>query len=182
MILKYSSYFNYAALAVFYIAFVSGFAKAETETNKAMDGEKLYNLRCAACHSLNPPPTLAPPVRGLIRHYTDEHQSKKEVIKAIINFAKNPSEDHMVFPEMAKDRFGNMPPIPFDEKELKVIAAWMWDKVQEIRSGRCQNCGHGSRLRRGSGRCLNGEGNSTDADSAQPTPQDAQSSETYQKE
>lgn len=97
--------------------------------NPKLNGEQLFTTYCAACHSLEPPPKAAPPVRGIIRRYRYRFGGREEVLKAIVEFASNPTEEKMVFPKAAKSHFGEMPKLPLAHADLEALVAWMWSYI-----------------------------------------------------
>lgn len=91
-----------------------------------LNGKLLWEQRCSPCHSLEPPPKAAPPVRGIVMHYRPKHSDRESFAVAVSDFVHNTVTAEALLPQ-AKQRFGMMPPLPFDKEELKSIARWMWD-------------------------------------------------------
>ncbi len=105
---------------VFLLPFSVGAENSQT-------GEELYTMYCSACHSLEPPPKAAPPVRGLIRQYVEHYETEDKFVDAIVDFVLEP-EDRESLCTPARERFGDMPELPIAKGDLKKIAAWFWEE------------------------------------------------------
>ena len=86
---------------------------------------ELFEARCGACHTLEPPPLNGPPARGIAMQYRRSYADRETAISNIIAFAQNPSAESALMPH-AVDRFGLMPRMQFDPEELERIAAMIW--------------------------------------------------------
>jgi len=91
--------------------------------------EKLWETKCGVCHTMNPPPKLAPPVRGIVMNYQRKYSSRNSFSEAVADFVQSPSKEKSQMPH-AIDTFNLMPPLPYDKKELTEIAGWMWDTIK----------------------------------------------------
>jgi len=91
-------------------------------------GEALWQARCAACHTLYPPPKAAPPAMGIVMHYSETYRTRDQFVDAVARWVAAPSKDKTHMPPHAIEKFGVMPPLGFPDAEVRVIAAWMWDE------------------------------------------------------
>ena len=101
-------------------------AFAESSTPGA---QQLWEQRCGVCHSLNPPPKIGPPVRGIVMHYRSTHQTREAFVNAVSSWVTHPQKERSLIPQ-AIEKFGIMPPLAYDAGELRQIAGWMWDQAQ----------------------------------------------------
>lgn len=106
--------------------FVAIFLFTEAYAEEGASEKSLYESHCSACHSLTPPPKAAPPFRGIIRKYYEQYDEREKFVDAIRTFVLEPDEGKVVCAP-AKEQFGIMPKLPFDEEQVGKIAAWMWD-------------------------------------------------------
>lgn len=109
-----------------------GFTIPAVADEQKKSGKQLFESYCSVCHSLEPPPKLAPPVRGIVMHYQADVSSKEEFAKEISKFVRDPAKQHPKLPG-AVTRFGKMPTFPYSDEELQTIARWMWEQVVPIR-------------------------------------------------
>ncbi len=98
------------------------------EESKAA-GNLLWDQRCGACHSLNPPPKIGPPARGIVMNYASQYSTREDFAKAVSKWTLHPQKENSLMPH-AIERFGMMPPLVFEEKELQEIGRWMWDQFR----------------------------------------------------
>ncbi len=108
----------------------------ESSPALGMDYQKMFDERCGACHTIEPPPKAAPPFRGIVRNYAGDFPTKAEFAEAVATFVRQMEGRKVKFPH-AEERFGKMPPFPYDEGELRELAGWIWEEVQRSPS-RCQ--------------------------------------------
>ncbi|TLU84327.1 MAG: cytochrome c [Chlorobium sp.] len=94
---------------------------------KALDGQTIFNKNCSACHSVNPPPKLAPPITPLASRYHLSFKTKKDGVNHLAAYLKLPKKEDSIDPQ-AITRFGLMPPVALSAAELNVVAAWVWDQ------------------------------------------------------
>lgn len=105
--------------------------------------ERVFVERCGACHTLEPPPRNAPPLRGIIRNYRSKFPEHADFIAAITAFTANPTEKTAIMSH-AVQRFGLMPKLPFAADELQLLAEWFWRRSASVGgSGPCGGCGAG---------------------------------------
>ena len=89
-------------------------------------GQKTYENICSSCHSLEPPPKLAPPIRGIYMHYSMQYKDRDAFAKAIRDFAHDSEKAPMLMPQ-AQERFGKMPQLPLKKEELESVGLWIWN-------------------------------------------------------
>ena len=90
-------------------------------------GEAVFNSVCVACHTLEPPPNLAPPMMAVAGHYRDAFDTREEGVAAIAAWIESPSPEHSQLGAMAIDRFGLMAPLVLPDSLRFAVAGWVWD-------------------------------------------------------
>jgi len=96
------------------------------------DAYKKMKTLCFSCHS----PTaememrMAPPMVAVKMHYTEKYDNQKDFITAIWGFMQNPENDKALMKGAVK-KFGLMPYMPYKEKDIKAIAAYMYNNELE---------------------------------------------------
>jgi cytochrome c553 len=123
-------------------------------------GKKLMEANCYVCHNptANMDDRIAPPMIAVKMHYLREGVTKKEFIKSIQDFMKNPNtEDAKMYG--AVKRFGVMPKANYPEATITQIADYIYDYDIEqpdwIEDHYNQNRGNGNGNGQGPG---NGKG------------------------
>jgi mono/diheme cytochrome c family protein len=111
----------------------------------APDGKAVFDKNCSVCHSVMPPPKLAPPISPIASRYRQAFPSKTKGIAHMVSFLKAPSKEKMVAEPQALERFGLMPPIKLSDGELNAVAEWVWEQ------GATGGWGPGSGAGRGQG-------------------------------
>lgn len=97
--------------------------------NNQLEGKKLMETHCYACHNPTTPENggrIAPPMIAVKTHYLKDGMSKEEFIAEMTSFVENPSEDKVQL-RGAFRRFGLMPKQVFPEGAIEKIAAYMYD-------------------------------------------------------
>jgi hypothetical protein len=95
--------------------------------------DQQFAAYCSACHSMNPPPKSAPPVRGIVMNYARVGDTRDSFISAVKRFVRQPSHEQAKLP-MAVESFGLMPALPLPEESIAQIAGWMWDSIKGPRA------------------------------------------------
>jgi mono/diheme cytochrome c family protein len=98
-------------------------------TQRAPDlvaGQTLFNTICTACHSLQPPPRLAPPMAMVSQHYRDAFASESDARAAMLAFLLAPDTSRATMPAHAIQRFGLMPKLPLSEQQFRDVSAYIW--------------------------------------------------------
>src|SRR6056297_1543267 len=98
------------------------------DTVSTNNAEVLIKQYCYTCHS---PQTrgqqrLAPPFQMVKMHYLRDYPAKNDFINAISAWVKEPNADYSIMPG-AMNRFGLMPPMMIEDKDLKLIAEYLYE-------------------------------------------------------
>jgi len=120
----------------------------------AVDGKAVFDKNCSVCHSIAPPPKLAPPIVPISARYHQKISSRAEGIKRIAAFVKSPAKDKVLADPQAIERFGMMPPVPLSDAELNAVAAWVWDQNTAGGWGPGSGAGKGAGMGQGKGECI----------------------------
>ena len=88
----------------------------------------LLQNNCFSCHNpdLNIQNRIAPPMFKIREHYLSDKISKDDFIKNIIHFVNDPSEKNSIMPGAVRN-FGLMPKQQFNQKDLNIMAAYLFD-------------------------------------------------------
>lgn len=91
-------------------------------------GKELLETKCYVCHSPSNKHKgrLAPPMIAVKSHYFTDEISKQEFASAVWNFVQEPSEKKVKMWGAVRN-FGLMPYQQFSEKEVRLIAEYMYD-------------------------------------------------------
>jgi cytochrome c len=100
-------------------------AQQSAEAQLAL-GEQLFQRVCSACHSLEGPPQMAPPMTHVARHYRQAFGDRERGTAHMVAFVREPSAERSVLPAHARERWGLMPPLPLPEAELRAVAEYVW--------------------------------------------------------
>ena len=90
-------------------------------------GEAVFNSVCVACHTVGPPPNLAPPIMAVSGHYREAFDNREEGIRAIAAWIADPDPARSRLGPMAIERFGPMAPLPLPDSVRQAVATWVWD-------------------------------------------------------
>ncbi|MDX9813256.1 MAG: cytochrome c [Sulfurimonadaceae bacterium] len=96
----------------------------------ANEGEELAVKHCGECHLMGVTSKekldnmKAPPYWALAKKAREAYGTYEEQATYIIEYAKSPNEQMMLFPKQTIEKFGKMPPLKdkISDKELKAIA------------------------------------------------------------
>ncbi len=115
-----------------YLAIAENTENTDTKIIQEHPGKKLMENNCYVCH--NPKTAedamIAPPMVAVKMHYISEGTSKEEFIGAMVEWAKNPSEEKSKMPGAVK-KFGLMPYQFYPEETIVQIADYMFDNEIE---------------------------------------------------
>lgn len=101
--------------------------------NSVQDAKKLLETKCYVCHD---PETsheqrIAPPMAAIKARYLKDYIVKKEFADAIWAFVEKPTKEKAKM-RGAVNRFGVMPFQPYEEKDIRMIANFIFDyKIEE---------------------------------------------------
>ena len=90
------------------------------------EGARLFDYICSQCHTVDPPPNLAPPMTHVARHLRQRFSTEDEAVAFILSFVPAPTAEASVMPAMAVERFGLMPPLPLPPELLTEVARYVW--------------------------------------------------------
>jgi len=98
-------------------------ANASDQSN----GKDLYERHCSACHSMTPPPKSAPPIVGLSHFYHQAFDDREKGVRHITEFVAKPDAANSKLRAPAIPRFGLMPAVELDARDLRTVSEWLWD-------------------------------------------------------
>lgn len=99
---------------------------AEPTAAQIARGETVYREVCSECHSIQPPPRLAPPLSHVASIVRGEVPDRAAFTQHIVTYVQGPSEERSLLPVQAIRRFGLMPAQTIDEARLRDAAAFVW--------------------------------------------------------
>lgn len=99
---------------------------SEPSPEEIARGEQVYELVCSACHTLDPPPDSAPPMRHLVRHLRRDLATFEAFSEHVQSYVPAPDAERSLLPPMAIERFGVMAPLPLADDVLYSAAAYLW--------------------------------------------------------
>ncbi|NTU98350.1 MAG: cytochrome c [Chlorobiaceae bacterium] len=111
----------------FIIAFLSFAVGSLHAAPASSEGRLLYDRHCSVCHSMAPPPKSAPPIIGISLHYREAFSDRGKGVKHMAEFMKKPDAKNSKLEAAATTRFGLMPAMSLSDKELAIVAGWVWD-------------------------------------------------------
>lgn len=107
-------------------------------------GKQMFESNCLTCHAHHGKKhgkehgqRKAPPIFAVKKHYMESYPERKDFIKQVSQWAKNPRADKAKLVH-AVEKFGLMPAQDLKKKELRDIAAYIYDT--EFKKGGC--CKH----------------------------------------
>jgi cytochrome c len=115
---------NKPAFSTLFLLLISGTLYAAPASQ---EGKLLYDKHCSVCHSMTPPPKSAPPILGITRHYHEAFNDREKGVNHMEEFMKKPDVKHSKLEAAAMTRFGLMPVMSLSDKELEMVAGWVWD-------------------------------------------------------
>lgn len=89
-------------------------------------GKEIVTTVCAACHTEQAPPKLAPPLAHVSHRYRMQLGTRDSALARMTAWIKDPSRDRALMPAMAIERFGLMAPLPLPEDMRRAAAAYVW--------------------------------------------------------
>jgi mono/diheme cytochrome c family protein len=88
-------------------------------------GERVFESLCTACHTLEPPYQVAPPMTHIARHYRQAFADRDSAAAHLAAFVRAPSAERSKMPPHAIERFGLMPPVALADAELDAVALYV---------------------------------------------------------
>jgi len=98
----------------------------EAQTATVQDGKTTFETICAACHSVNPPAKLAPPISHVSRYYKRTFTNEAEFVEAVVRWVREPDRARSKMPPHVFDNFAIMPAFPLPEPQLREVAKYIW--------------------------------------------------------
>ncbi|MFD1294008.1 c-type cytochrome [Lutibacter holmesii] len=140
--------------------------------NTNENGLKLLQQKCYACHSITSKShdeIIAPPMIAVKRRYQMSFSNENDFVNGLTSWVMNPEEQNALM-RGAISNFNIMPKQPFNEDEIRIIAAYMYQNeleapswfeqhfTEEHPNGMGNGNGNGNRNRNGNGNGM-GRGN-----------------------
>lgn len=97
-----------------------------TAADSLAKGKQVYETICFACHTMESPATLAPPMTHVARHMRQAFTDRDSAIAHIVDFIRNPSAERSKMPARVRERYGLMAPLQLPEDQLRAVAAYVW--------------------------------------------------------
>ncbi len=98
-------------------------ALAAQQAKPSGEGEQIFQTVCAMCHSVEPPPTLAPPISHAAAYYMRRFS---DPLPALIAYLKAPAAERSAMPAHVVERFGIMPPqAHLSDAQLTAVAKYI---------------------------------------------------------
>lgn len=98
----------------------------EAQAAGVPDGKTTFETICAACHSVNPPAKLAPPMSHVSRYYKRTMTNEAEFVEAVVRWVREPDRARSKMPPHVFDNFAIMPAFPLPEPQLREVAKYIW--------------------------------------------------------
>jgi hypothetical protein len=105
---------------------ITAFLIIFTMPSVAQEGRALFEKYCIACHQIQGPPKIAPPIFGVINHIKEVHPERKAFVKRIVEWVENPDPNNTLMPGAVR-RFGIMPKLNYPRKDVHKIAEFLYD-------------------------------------------------------
>lgn len=102
------------------------------------DGKTTFEVVCAACHSINPPHKLAPPISHVARYYKRHFATEPEFVEAVVQWVINPQKERSKMPAHVIENFGIMAAFPLPEAQLREVAKYVYTLAAPEPSGQPQ--------------------------------------------
>ncbi|MEA3492168.1 MAG: hypothetical protein U9R27_09735 [Campylobacterota bacterium] len=95
--------------------------------------EKLFDSKCATCHSKTRPTDMskvvAPAIMGVMRHIKMSYPQKEKAVEFMVDYVMTPTKEKAICMPNKIDRFGLMPSQKglLTKDELTEISNWLYD-------------------------------------------------------
>jgi len=90
------------------------------------EGERVFRDVCSQCHTMDPPPNLAPPMSHVARHLREAFTDEDGAVAHVRSYLPSPEAERSILPEMARERFGLMPAQPLSPELLEAVGRYIW--------------------------------------------------------
>lgn len=101
-------------------------ATQEPAADDLEQGAALFRDICAQCHTTDPPPRLAPPMRMVSMHLRATYVTRAEAVEHVVSYVRQPDAARSILPAHAVQRFGLMPEQPLPPELLAKVGAYVW--------------------------------------------------------
>jgi mono/diheme cytochrome c family protein len=91
-----------------------------------IDGKATFDVVCAACHSIDPPHKLAPPMSHVARYYKRHFATEGEFVDAVVQWVLKPEQERSKMPAHVIENFGIMAAFPLPEPQLREVAKYVY--------------------------------------------------------
>jgi mono/diheme cytochrome c family protein len=88
-------------------------------------GREIFATVCATCHTVHPPPTKAPPMSNIARHYRAAASDTADAVALLADWIREPDADRSLLPADAIVTFGVMPSIGLGESRIDAVARYV---------------------------------------------------------
>ncbi|HEX6135500.1 MAG TPA: cytochrome c [Longimicrobiales bacterium] len=90
------------------------------------EGQAVFEMVCAMCHSVQPPAKAAPPMSHATAYYVRGHTDRVAAAAAIVAYLKQPDAAASAMPPHAIERFGLMPAQShLSDRQLRAVADYV---------------------------------------------------------
>jgi cytochrome c len=103
----------------------SGSAEREVP-EELQEGQRIFGEICSVCHTMDPPPNLAPPMSHVARHLRASFTTEDEAVAHVVGYLPEPARERSILSDMPHERFGLMPPQPLPRPLLEAVARYIW--------------------------------------------------------
>lgn len=107
------------------LAAATGTLRAQEPDADLVLGRQVFEQNCSVCHSVRPPPRLAPPMSEVARQYLAALPDTAVAAARIAQWISSPRRDAAVMPPDVIKRFGLMPPLPLDAIRRRAVARYV---------------------------------------------------------
>ena len=99
---------------------------AAPDDRMVREGQRLFDEVCSQCHTVDPPPNLAPPMRMVAMQLRKAFDTRDAAVDHVVSYAPAPDAEQSILPSHAVERFGLMPPQPLRPDQLEKVATYVW--------------------------------------------------------
>lgn len=125
---------------------------AVAPADDAADGKEVFERVCATCHTIQPPPGLAPPMAMIVRHYRMAFEDSAAVKDALVSWVDAPDSSKSILPAHAIERFGLMAPVALSPEEIDAVTDYIMTLEPNMGGGMMgRTAGGGKMMQHGAG-------------------------------
>ncbi len=111
--------------------------------DQVVRGESVYQEVCSTCHSMEPPPELAPPFTHVAGHIRQATEDREAFLRHVVEYVASPDAERSLLPTRAVERFGLMPAQEVTPAQLADVAAYLWVLADSAQGGMDHEPGEG---------------------------------------